>query len=90
MVHGSYPMIAEAIRRELGGRQETLPRLEGEFRSSARSHVLAGVLSARIWLKQRYQECEDLLVRYAEPLAAWAHLLRSANGSDTERSAEDR
>ncbi|MDP2675963.1 MAG: glycoside hydrolase family 38 C-terminal domain-containing protein [Dehalococcoidia bacterium] len=90
MVHGSYPMIAEAIKRELGGRLETLPRLEGEFRSSARSHVLIGVLSARIWLKQRYQECEDLLARYAEPLAAWAHLLRDANGRDAERSAEDR
>jgi alpha-mannosidase len=90
MVHGSYPMLAEAIKRELGGRFETLPRLEGEFRSSARSHVLAGVLSARMWLKQRYQECEDLLARYAEPLAAWAHLLRDANGSESERGAEDR
>ncbi|HLB27348.1 MAG TPA: glycoside hydrolase family 38 C-terminal domain-containing protein [Dehalococcoidia bacterium] len=90
MVHGSYPMLAEAVRRELGDRIDTLPRLEGEFRSSARSHVLAGVLSARMWLKQRYQECEDLLARYAEPLAAWADLLRSANGTGGQQSAEDR
>jgi mannosylglycerate hydrolase len=77
-VHGHYPMLIEAIRREApeGG----LPRLEGEFRSSQRSHVLAGVLSARMWIKQRYQQCEDLLARYAEPTAAWAHLLRVQNG----------
>ena len=90
-VHGHYPMLIEAIRRELAEdghayrqagrayRQAGLPRLEGEFRSSQRSHVLAGVLSARMWIKQRYQECEDLLARYAEPLAAWAHLLRLEN-----------
>ncbi len=91
-VHGTYPMFAEALKKELDGRLDSLPRLEGEFRSSARSHVLAGVLSARMWLKQAYQECEDLLARYAEPLAAWAHLLRSPDvvGGDGERAQEDR
>ncbi|HEU4758377.1 MAG TPA: hypothetical protein VFT91_00185, partial [Dehalococcoidia bacterium] len=88
-VHGSYPLFVEAVKRELGGRLDSLPRLEGEFRSSARSNILPGVLSARMWLKQRYQECEDLLARYAEPLAAWAHLLRSANGADPQRSRQD-
>lgn len=80
MVHGSYPMFVDALRGELDGRLSELPLLEGEFRSSARSNVLAGVLSARIWLKQRYQQCEDLLARYAEPLSASAHLLRGENG----------
>ena len=84
-VHGHYPMLIEAIRQELpedshAYRQAGLPRLKGEFRSSQRSHVLAGVLSTRMWIKQRYQQCEDLLARYAEPLAAWAHLLRLENG----------
>ncbi|MCH8052267.1 MAG: hypothetical protein IIC86_09645, partial [Chloroflexi bacterium] len=60
------------------------------FRSSDRSNILPGVLSARIWLKQRYAQCEDLLARYAEPLAAWAHLLRTPNGGSPERTAEDR
>ncbi len=86
-VHGHYPMLIEAIRSEgAGGR---LPQLEGEFRSSQRSHVLAGVLSARMWIKQRYQECEDLLARYAEPLAAWVHLLRTQNGGDSDRGVSD-
>lgn len=81
MVHGNYSMFVEAVRSELDGRLSDLPLLEGEFRSSQRSNILAGVLSARIWLKQRYQECEDLLARYAEPLSAYAHLLRSENGA---------
>jgi mannosylglycerate hydrolase len=80
VVHGSYPMLVDAIKGELDGRLDSLPRVEGEFRSSERSHVLAGVLSARMHLKQRYQECEDLLARYAEPLAAWASLLRAEDG----------
>src|SRR3990172_2953228 len=69
-----------ATRRQRAG--DSFLRLEGEFRSSERSHVLAGVLSARMWIKQRYQECEDLLARYAEPPAAWAHLLRAQNGDE--------
>ncbi len=85
-VHGHYPMLVEAIRREApeGG----LPRLEGEFRSSQRSQVFPGVLSARVWIKQRYQECEDLLARYAEPLALWAHLLRIENGEPGTGSSD--
>ena len=75
MVHGDYPSYIENVRRELSENIDSLPRLEGEFRSSQRSNVLAGVLSTRIWLKQRYQQCEDLLARYAEPLSAWRYLL---------------
>lgn len=80
MVHGNYPEFIGAVRRELGDRVNDLPRLEGEFRCSKRSHVLAGVLSARIWLKQRYQHCEDLLARYAEPVSAWRWLLEGEQG----------
>ena len=74
MVHGDYPSYIENVRRALGENISSLPRLEGEFRSSQRSNVLAGVLSTRIWLKQRYQQCEDLHARYAEPLSAWRYL----------------
>ncbi|MCH7810009.1 MAG: hypothetical protein IH863_05465, partial [Chloroflexi bacterium] len=90
MEHGTYPQFVAAVREDLGDRYDDLPSLSGEFRSSDRSNVLPGVLSARIWLKQRYAHCEDLLARYAEPLAAWAHLLRSPNGGSSERTAEDR
>ena len=77
MLHGDYPSFVENVRRDLGDSIASLPRLKGEFRSSQRSNVLAGVLSTRIWLKQRYQQCEDLLTRYAEPLSAWTYLLKN-------------
>ncbi len=88
MVHGNYPMLVENIKRELGPRLGELPRLEGEFRDSSRSNVIAGVLSTRMWLKQRYHECEDLLARWAEPCAAWAHLLRGDDNDDRTRSGQ--
>jgi alpha-mannosidase len=79
MVHGNYPMFVENVRRELGEEgYQALPLLKGELRNSKRSNILAGVLSTRMWLKQRYQHCEDLLARYAEPAVAWAHLLQTA------------
>jgi hypothetical protein len=42
-----------------------------------------------MWIKQRYQECEDLLARSAEPMAAWAHLLRARNGGEADRGVSD-
>jgi mannosylglycerate hydrolase len=73
IVHGNYPDLVQAIKAELGEEgYEKLPRLTGEFRSSKRSNVLAGVLSTRMWLKQKYAACEDLLARYVEPAVAWA------------------
>jgi alpha-mannosidase len=78
MVHGNYPDLVRLIREELGDEgYAALPRLEGEFRSTKRSNVLAGVLSARMWLKQRYAACEDLLARYAGPAVTWANSLPS-------------
>ncbi len=77
-VHGTYPQFVAAVREELGDRYMDLPLVTGEFRSSSRSNILAGVLSTRMWLKQRQARCENLLARYAEPLSAWVHLLRGA------------
>ena len=46
----------------------------GEMRSSYFSHLLPGVLSTRMWLKQRNAAGESLLTHWAEPMAAWADL----------------
>lgn len=89
VVHGNYAEFAQRVRRELGDRYDSLPLLEGEFRDSSRSNILPGVLSTRMWLKQRYQQCEDLLARYAEPAAAWAHLLRREDGAGDEKTRSD-
>lgn len=88
VVQADYATYARWVRESLGEDLQSLPRLEGEFRSGRRSNVLAGVLSARMWIKQRYQECEDLLARWAAPFSAWAHVLESFNGGLLRRPAD--
>ncbi len=75
LVHTSLPRFFDDVERELGGR-DGLYVHEGEFRSGQRAHLLPGVLSARMWIKQRNQRCEDLLALWAEPLSTWMSLLR--------------
>ncbi len=43
---------------------------QGEFRSGARVNLLMGVVSNRVDIRRLTAETEDLLTRYAEPLAA--------------------
>ena len=59
------------------------PSHRGELRSPLRAHLLPGVTSARTWIKQRDFENCRALERYADPLAALAHVLgRGAAGLD--------
>ncbi len=68
--HGTLPQFVAAVR-------EAQPSLElrvGELRSAERAHLLPGVFSARIWIKQRNAYCETLLEKWAEPFSAMAAL----------------
>ncbi len=47
-----------------------VPSWQGELRSSARAHLLPNVYSARVHQKRERGRVEDLIERYAEPLAA--------------------
>ncbi|OGO50342.1 MAG: hypothetical protein A2148_06685, partial [Chloroflexi bacterium RBG_16_68_14] len=79
IVQGSLPQLFDEVEAQLDGRGR-LPRWRGEFRSGQLSNVLPGVLSARMWIKQRTFACEQLLTRWAEPLSLWADLLRARLG----------
>lgn len=75
VVHSSLPSYVAAVRAELGA--EGLSRLalrKGEMRDSSRSPILPGVLSARMWIKQRNHSCQSLLERWAEPFEAFLSL----------------
>ena len=89
LVQASLPTFIEAVRQEMGARSGSWPCIEGELRSSQRALLLPGVTSARVWIKQRNQECEDLLLRWAEPFSAWANLLRQRSGQGSEKAASD-
>jgi alpha-mannosidase len=81
LVIGSLPQLFDKLEPLVdGGRSVTKRR--GEFRSGQLSHVLPGVLSARMWIKQRTFDCEQLLTRWAEPLTLWADLLRARIGEN--------
>ncbi|MCW5818422.1 MAG: hypothetical protein KIT12_00815 [Trueperaceae bacterium] len=67
-VQGDVEEFVTEARRTAAG----LERFQGEFRGSRYQHILAGVLSARLYLKRENQACQTALEQYAEPLAALA------------------
>ncbi len=80
VIHSTLPQAFELVKRSLSEGGTELYRHVGEFRDCQRAHMLPGVLSARAWIKQRNQECEDLLTRWAEPFSSWVSLLRRRLG----------
>jgi alpha-mannosidase len=68
---GTLPQYIEVVREGHG----PLKTYRGEMRSSFHAHLLPGVYSTRMWLKQRNAACEALLTRWAEPATTWAWAL---------------
>ncbi len=78
LVIGSLPQLFDELQPLIEAR--SLTKRRGEFRSGQLSHVLPGVLSARMWIKQRTFDCEQALTRWAEPLTLWSELARAKLG----------
>ncbi len=73
VLHSSLPAYVAAVRRELGAEGLAgLPLRRGEMRDPSRAHLLPGVLSTRMGIKQRNHACQTLLEKWAEPFAAFA------------------
>ena len=72
LVQSTLPAYLADIRQALGG--EPALTVIGELRACKRHHLLPGVLSTRMWIKQRNQACETLLELWAEPFTTWAEL----------------
>jgi mannosylglycerate hydrolase len=75
LIHSTLPEYFAAVSAAVRRRGIGLPVVAGELRSPKRHHLLPGVLSTRMWIKQRNRACETLLERWAEPFTAWASLL---------------
>src|SRR5579875_2114286 len=71
LVIGTLPQYIQAVLDAA----PDLQTISGELRSSYAAHLLPGVLSARMWIKQRNAACEELLTSLVEPLCAWAWVL---------------
>jgi alpha-mannosidase len=70
----TLPNFVRAVRKEVEAKEIPLPLIQGELRDPKRHHLLPGVLSGRVWIKQRNHTCETLLERWAEPFTAWTEL----------------
>ncbi len=80
--HSSLPEVFEAVDRSIGEKRDGVAVHRGEFRSGERAHLLPGVISARMWIKQENQACEDLLAHWAEPFSTWAESLKRDIGGE--------
>nr|NIN68447.1 hypothetical protein [Anaerolineae bacterium]NIN98542.1 hypothetical protein [Anaerolineae bacterium]NIQ81438.1 hypothetical protein [Anaerolineae bacterium] len=74
IIHGTLPSYLDSVRQSLGSK--TPPIVQGELRQAKRFHLLPGVLSTRMHIKQRNHDCQTLLEKWAEPFAAFARLLQ--------------
>jgi mannosylglycerate hydrolase len=72
LLHSTLPDYMNAIGREISVRRIPVPVVHGELRACKRSPLLPGVLSTRMWIKQRNHADQRLLERWAEPYAVWA------------------
>ncbi len=83
LIHSTLPKYFTAVSAAIRGRKIALPVVTGELRSPKRHHLLPGVLSTRMWIKQRNRECETLLERWAEPFSAFAsRVIQSGASAD--------
>lgn len=80
-LHSTLPAYLAAVSQEMEEKSILLPTLRGELRDPQKAHMLPGVLSARMWIKQRNHYSETMLERWAEPFSTWAELLKRGDGA---------
>jgi mannosylglycerate hydrolase len=84
VIHSTLPNYIKAIQATV--KKTDLPTVEGELRSSKRAHLLPGVLSTRMWIKQRNHASEVLLEKWAEPFSTFAERISDNNSQNLTNS----
>lgn len=74
LIHGTLPLLIQGIRESATQRNITWQVVDGEMRSAELAHILAGVLSTRMDIKQQNHQVETLLTKWAEPFSLFAAL----------------
>jgi alpha-mannosidase len=72
LLHSTLPAYVADLQAKIQALKLSLPTVTGELRACKRSPLLPGVLSTRMWIKQRNRLCETLLEKWAEPFSTWA------------------
>jgi mannosylglycerate hydrolase len=82
VIHSTLPAYVDAVQTAIRKQKTELPTVSGELRACRRMHLLPGVLSTRMWIKQRNTASENLLTKWVEPFMTWQELIadRSVTG----------
>jgi alpha-mannosidase len=88
VIHSTLPQYAAAIQASIKKQKVELPTMVGELRACKRMHLLPGVLSTRMWIKQRNHACENLLTRWVEPFSAWQEMIAGPQSAILNRKSE--
>ncbi|HEX7542043.1 MAG TPA: hypothetical protein VF352_07920, partial [Anaerolineales bacterium] len=87
VIHSTLPQYVAAIQASIKKKKVELPTIVGELRACKRMHLLPGVLSTRMWIKQRNHACETLLTKWVEQFSTFAELTTSGKSQTTLSSA---
>lgn len=72
ILHSTLPQYIAEVKKDLGADQ-ALPQIIGELRNPKRHHLLPGVVSTRMWIKQRNAQAQMLLEKWVEPFVTFGH-----------------
>ncbi len=74
VIHSTLPHFVAELQSNVEKYKLVLPTIIGELRACKRMHLLPGVLSTRMWIKQRNHASENLLLKWVEPFTTWQEL----------------
>jgi alpha-mannosidase len=86
VIHSTLPDYIQTISDSIVQMEKTIPTIYGELRACDHSNLLPGVLSTRMWIKQRNQSSQNLLEKWAEPFSVFSQKMILNN---TEKSRSD-
>ena len=92
VIHSTLPEYVQTISAQISNLEKSIPTIKGELRACDRMHLLPGVLSTRMWIKQRNHYSQTLLEKWAEPFGVFAERLitdKSAQIKWADRTSEE-
>jgi mannosylglycerate hydrolase len=72
VIHSTLPKYIQSISDSITRLEKSIPTLYGELRACDHSNLLPGVLSTRMWIKQRNHWSQSLLEKWVEPFSVFA------------------
>ncbi|MHB1007563.1 MAG: alpha-mannosidase [Chloroflexota bacterium] len=80
LLQGTLPRFFADVRRVAAQQGTQFQVVEGELRAMGTAALLPGVVSARMWIKQRNAASQTALERWAEPFSVYSDLAAGQNG----------